>query len=239
MGILLKRWVMGAGVCLLANVCFAEAMLPTAAVGDVDRGAKVATQCVACHGAQGISVVPNFPKLAGQGERYLLKQLKDIKSGTREVPEMAAITPTLSEQDLLDLAAYFAKQAIGVPEQVPSALVAEGRSLFHAGDAEHGIPACAACHGAAGEGMPAAGFPRLAGQHAAYISTQLQNYRAAGRGDQAGKKRQNDGDAMMMRTTAAKLSDAQIKAISAYVSGLYQDKVKETEEANEAHEKAH
>ncbi len=239
MGVLLKQWVMGAGISLLANVCFAEAVMPTATLGDVDRGAKVATQCVACHGAQGLSVVPNFPKLAGQGERYLLKQLKDIKTGVREVPEMAAITPTLSGQDLLDLAAYFAKQAAGAPEQVPSALVAAGRSLFHAGDAEHGIPACAACHGAAGEGMPAAGFPRLAGQHAAYVATQLQSYRAAGRGDDAGKKRQNDGDAMMMRTNAAKLSDAQIKAVSAYVSGLYQDAVKETEEANEVHEKTH
>lgn len=232
MGVMLKQWVIGAGVCLLANICFAEAAMPAAAAaGDADRGAKVAAQCVACHGAQGLSVVPNFPKLAGQGEKYLVKQLKDMKAGARNVPEMAAIMPGLTEQDWLDLGAYYAKQTAPTPEQVPSELVDAGRRLYHAGDVEHGITACAGCHGAAGEGMPAAGFPRLAGQHAAYVATQLQSYRAAGRGDDAGKKRDNDGDAKMMRTTAAKLSDAQIKAVSAYVSGLYQAEVKAAPES--------
>ena len=239
MGLLMKQWMVGASLSVLSGICLAQSVAPTAAAsGDATRGEKISTQCVACHGAQGHSMVPSFPKLAGQGEKYLAKQLKDIKSGAREVPEMAAISPTLSEQDMLDLAAYYAKQPAGAPEQAPAELVAVGRTLFHAGDAEHHIPACAACHGAAGEGMPAGGFPSLAGQHAAYIATQLQNYRAAGRGDEAGKKRQNDGDAMMMRTTAAKLSDAQIKAVAAYVSGLYQAEVKETEDAHEAHETA-
>jgi cytochrome c553 len=226
MGVVLKRWILGAGVSLLANVCFAEAVPPVAAMGDAERGAKVAAQCVACHGPQGVSVVPNFPMLAGQGEKYLVKQLRDMKSGARNVPEMAAIMPGLTEQDWLDLSRYFAQQTAPAPVPVPAELVDAGRRLYHAGDAEHGIAACAGCHGAAGEGIPAAGFPRLAGQHAAYIAAQLQNYRAAGRGDEAGKKRDNDGDAKIMRTTAAKLSDAQIKAVSAYVSGLYQAEVK-------------
>lgn len=231
MGVLLNQWVLGVGMSVLANVCFAEAAIPAAAMGDAERGAKLSAQCVACHGAQGLSVVPNFPKLAGQGEKYTVKQLRDMKTGARQVPEMAAIMPGLTEQDWLDLGSYFAKQSPPAPEQVPTELIEAGRRLYHAGDVEHGIAACAACHGAAGEGMPAAGFPRLAGQHAAYIAAQLQNYRAAGRGDDAGKKRDNDGDSKMMRTNAAKLSDAQIKAVSAYVSGLYQAPVTTSQDA--------
>lgn len=218
--------LIGIGASVMMGMVNAET---SASIGDATRGEQISSQCVACHGSQGKSVVPTFPKLAGQGQRYLAKQLRDIKSGARSVPEMAAISPTLSDQDMLDLAAYFSNQVGGV-EQADKALALAGRSLFQSGDAVHGIPACVACHGAAGEGMPLAGFPHLAGQHAAYIAAQLQAYRAAGREDDAGKKRTNDGDAMMMRTTAAKLSDPQIKAVSAYISGLYQQEQKTTSE---------
>lgn len=189
------------------------------AVGDAVAGKGKAAVCGACHGADGNSMVPMFPKLAGQGERYLIKQINDIKSGARAVPQMAGITDNLSAQDIADLAAYFSSQKVQVGA-AKKELVELGQSIFRAGKPEAGIPACAACHGANGLGMPEAGFPALGGQHADYIEAQLKAFRAAGRGDETGVKRTNDGDTMMMRTTAARLSDGDIKALSSYINGL-------------------
>lgn len=191
----------------------------THAVGDAVAGKGKAAVCGACHGADGNSMVPMFPKLAGQGERYLIKQINDIKSGARAVPQMAGITDNLSAQDVADLAAYFSSQKVQIGA-AKKELVELGQSIFRAGKPEAGIPACAACHGANGLGMPEAGFPALGGQHADYIEAQLKAFRAAGRGDETGVKRTNDGDTMMMRTTAARLSDGDIKALSSYINGL-------------------
>lgn len=187
--------------------------------GDAAAGQAKSAVCGACHGADGNSMVPNFPKLAGQGEAYLLKQLQDIKSGAREVPEMMAITPGLSDQDMADLAAFYASQKPTGGAADP-ALVELGQQVYRGGNATTGVPACASCHGATGRGMPEAGFPALAGQHAAYIETQLKAFRAAGREDAEGKRRTNDGDTKMMRATAARLSDKEIKALSSYINGL-------------------
>ena len=143
-----------------------------------------------------------------------------MKSGARTVPEMAGIVPGLSEQDMEDLAAYYAAQTPTKGAADP-ALVERGQQLFRAGDAEKGITACAACHGATGKGMPEAVFPALAGQHAAYLETQLKAFRAAGREDHEGKRRENDGEAKMMRATAARLSDDDIKALASYINGMY------------------
>ncbi|MEZ5506901.1 MAG: c-type cytochrome [Gammaproteobacteria bacterium] len=187
--------------------------------GDAAAGQAKSAVCGACHGADGNSMVPNFPKLAGQGEAYLLKQLQDIKSGAREVPEMMAITPGLSDQDMADLAAFYASQKPTGGAADP-ALVELGQQVYRGGNATTGVPACASCHGATGRGMPEAGFPALAGQHAAYIETQLKAFRAAGREDAEGKRRTNDGDTKMMRATAARLSDKEIKALASYINGL-------------------
>ena len=182
------------------------------AAGDPKAGQAKTAVCAGCHGADGNSAVPNFPKLAGQGERYLIKQISDIKSGARVVVEMTGLTDGLSEQDIADIAAYFSAQNATVGKADPE-LVANGEKLFRAGNMAKGIPACTGCHNPAGQGNAPAGFPKLGGQHAQYIETQLQKFRS---GD-----RMNDGESRMMRDIAANMSDAEIKALASYISGLY------------------
>ncbi|PJK35532.1 cytochrome c4 [Pseudomonas sp. S10E 269] len=182
--------------------------------GDATAGQAKAAVCGACHGPDGNSPAPNFPKLAGQGERYLTKQLHDIKDGKRTVLEMTGLLTNLSDQDLADLAAYFASQKGSVGAADPK-LVARGEKLFRGGDLEKGLPACTGCHSPNGAGIAAAGFPHLSGQHATYIAKQLTDFRK----EEAG--RANDGDAAIMRTIARKLSHEDIAAVSSYIQGLH------------------
>ena len=184
------------------------------AAGDATAGQAKAAVCGACHGPDGNSPAPNLPKLAGQGERYLTKQMQDIKSGKRTVLEMTGLLTNLSDQDLADLAAYFASQKGSVGAADPK-LVARGEQLFRGGNLEKGLPACTGCHSPNGAGNAAASFPRLSGQHATYIAKQLTDFRK----EEAG--RANDGDAMTMRTIARKLSDEDIAALSSYIQGLH------------------
>lgn len=208
---------------LVANMLMAIALVGSAfsaqAAGDATAGKNKSAVCGACHGADGNSAIPNFPKLAGQIPAYTVKQLKDMKEGLRSVPEMAGIVPGLSMQDMEDLAAHYAAQT-PQPGAADPAFVERGQALFRAGNADAGVTACAACHGAVGKGMPEAGFPALAGQHSAYLSAQLKAFRAAGREDHEGKRRANDGEGKMMRATAARLSDDDIQALSSYINGL-------------------
>jgi len=182
------------------------------AAGDAAAGQGKVAVCGACHGADGNSPAPNFPKLAGQGERYLLKQLQDIKSGARPVLEMTGQLDNFNEQDLADIAAWFASQKMTVGA-ADAELVARGESLFRGGKLAEGMPACTGCHSPQGTGNSAAGFPHLGGQHAQYTAKQLTDFRE---GD-----RVNDGDAMIMRSIAAKLSNKDIAAISSYIQGLH------------------
>lgn len=205
---------------LLTTALATGAVTGVHAAGDAEAGKNKASTCVACHGTDGNSSVPNFPKLAGQGANYTIKQLHDMKDGARNVPEMAAFLPALSDQDIEDIAAYYAAQKT-TPGTADPKLVELGQKLYRAGNAENGVTACAACHGATGKGMPEAGYPSLAGQHTAYLEAQLKAFRAAGREDHEGKRRDNDGETKMMRATAARLSDDDIKALSSYINGLY------------------
>ncbi len=182
------------------------------AAGDAAAGQTKVAVCAACHGADGNSVVPNFPKLAGQGERYLLKQLKDIKSGDRQVVEMTGILTNSTDQDLADMAAYFASQQMSVGAADP-AKVQAGQALYRGGKLAEGMPACTGCHSPNGAGIAEAGFPRLGGQHAQYIAKQLTDFREG--------NRTNDGDTMIMRSIAARLSNKDIDAISSYIQGLH------------------
>lgn len=182
------------------------------AAGDAAAGQGKVAMCGACHGADGNSLAPNFPKLAGQGERYLLKQLNDIKSGDRQVVEMTGLLNNLSEQDLADIAAYYASQKMSVGAADPK-LVARGEALFRGGKLEEGMPACTGCHSPDGAGLDAAGFPQLGGQHAAYVAKQLTAFREG--------ERSNDGDSKIMRAIAAKLSNKDIEAVSSFVQGLH------------------
>ena len=184
----------------------------TALVGDAAAGQAKTAVCGACHGPDGNSMAPNFPKLAGQGDRYLLKQLHEIKDGKRQVLEMTGLLTNLNDQDLADIAAYYSSQKNSVGAADP-ALVARGEALFRGGDLQKGMPACTGCHSPDGQGNAAAGFPHLGGQHASYIEKQLTDFRE---GD-----RTNDGDSMIMRGIAAKMSNKDIKALASYIQGLH------------------
>ncbi|KMM78777.1 c-type cytochrome [Pseudomonas deceptionensis] len=184
----------------------------TALVGDAAAGQAKTAVCGACHGPDGNSMAPNFPKLAGQGDRYLLKQLHEIKDGKRQVLEMTGLLANLNDQDLADIAAYYSSQKSSVGAADP-ALVAQGEALFRGGNLEKGMPACTGCHSPDGQGNAAAGFPHLGGQHASYIEKQLTDFRE---GD-----RTNDGDSMIMRGIAAKMSNKDIKALASYIQGLH------------------
>ena len=184
----------------------------TALVGDAAAGQAKTAVCGACHGPDGNSMAPNFPKLAGQGDRYLLKQLHEIKDGKRQILEMTGQLNNLNDQDLADIAAYYASQKSSVGAADP-ALVARGEELFRGGDLQKGLPACTGCHAPDGQGNAPAGFPHVGGQHASYIEKQLTDFRE---GD-----RTNDGDSMIMRAIAAKLSNKDIKALASYIQGLH------------------
>lgn len=180
--------------------------------GDAAAGQAKTAVCGACHNPDGNSMAPNFPKLAGQGERYLEKQLHDIKSGKRTVLEMTGMLAAFSDQDLADIAAYFSSQKGSVGAADPK-LVARGEALFRGGDIDKGLPACTGCHSPNGAGIALAGFPHLGGQHATYVAKQLTDFREG--------NRTNDGDATTMRTIAAKLSNKDIEALSSYIQGLH------------------
>lgn len=190
------------------------------AAGDAAAGQVKAAACVACHGADGNSMVPMFPKLAGQSESYLVKQMSDFQSGARKNDMMSPMVIGKTEQDIADIAAYFASQKVSAGLPADPVLAAAGEKLYRGGNLENAVPACSACHGGNGMGVPAAAFPALKGQWPDYVAAQLKAFRAAGRNDAEGIKRDNDGELHMMRDIAAKLSDEDIQALSHFVSGL-------------------
>lgn len=180
------------------------------AAGDAAAGQGKTAICAACHGADGNSAVGNFPKLAGQNEKYLLKQLVEIKEGTRPVVEMTGMLNAMSEQDLADIAAYFASQNVQIGA-AKADLVEAGEKIYRGGIQSKGVAACTACHGPQGNGIASAGYPQVGGQHAQYTETQLKNFRVEARDNDPGR---------MMRDIAAKLSDKEIQAVSSYIQGL-------------------
>lgn len=193
----------------------------THAAGDAEAGEALTAVCAGCHGADGNSAVASFPKLAGQGERYLLKQLQDVKNGDRIIVEMTGLLNGFNDQQLADISAYYASQSIQVGEADPD-LFDLGESLYKAGNSETGVPACIGCHAATGEGNSVAGFPALGGQHADYTIAQLVKFQKGYRAESpSADTRTNDGDAMMMRTIAFRLKDFEIEALASYIQGLH------------------
>ncbi|MGJ8668006.1 MAG: c-type cytochrome [Oceanococcus sp.] len=194
---------------LFGNVALAS---DSSQAGDADKGKVKAAVCGACHGADGNSANAEWPKLAGQHATYLEAQLHAYKSAERKNPIMVGQVAALSDQDIKDLAAYFAGQrqtsGLANPE-----LVEKAETIYRGGLAEAKVPACAACHGPQGLGNAAAAYPRVSGQHAAYTIAQLKAYRS---GDRAGTDA-----ATMMSQVAAGLSDADIEALASYISGLH------------------
>jgi len=211
-----KNVVRGALALVAAAALSSPAMAAGSLVGDAAAGQAKAVTCGACHGADGNSAVPNFPKLAGLGEKYLLKQMKDIRSGLRPVAAMAGQVDNMSDQDLADIAAFYDSQTRSA-EMADADLVELGRKIYLSGIMERKVAACSGCHSPTGKGNGPAGFPGLSGQHADYIAAQLKMFRK-GYEDPTG--RVHDGDSKIMRTTAFELSDLEIQAVASYASGL-------------------
>lgn len=179
--------------------------------GDAKAGEAKAAVCAACHGAKGNSAVPAWPKLGGQGAPYAYAQLKQFKDGSRKNPVMAGQAAALSDQDMQDLAAYFAAQP-ATPGVASKDAVAVAEKIYRAGIADRGVPACGACHGPKGAGNPAAGYPHVGGQHAEYTALQLNGYRAG--------ERKAGANGQMMAEIAAKLTDEEVAALASYLNGL-------------------
>lgn len=181
------------------------------AAGNVQAGqTKAASVCVACHGLDGNSVNPDWPSIAGQHEQYIVKQVKAFRAGQRTNTLMSPIAMTLTDQEIEDVAAYYATQkAKGM--EADKSKAALGEQIYRGGIASNKVPACLACHGPNGRGNPASSYPSIRGQYATQVALQLHNY-------QKGERKTDQNE--MMRTIAAKLNDEQIAAVASYVQGL-------------------
>jgi len=168
--------------------------------------------CAACHGQQGVSSNPEWPNLAGQNEKYFIKQIHDLKQGTlRSAPTMTAIIATLTPQDIDDLAVYYAKMPI-TQSTTAKKQVQRGEQLYRGGDFSKHITACIACHGPKGTGNAQAGFPVLSGQHAGYTIMQLQAFKDG--------KRTNDLN-HIMQDICGRMDQDDMEAVAHYIEGLY------------------
>jgi cytochrome c553 len=180
--------------------------------GSVDAGRAKSATCAACHGVDGNSVTPDWPMLAGQHASYIVRQLRAYKNGERTDVTMKPFADTLSDQDMLDVAAYFEAQT-PTPKGADPTLVGLGQQIYRGGVPARNIAACIACHGPDGSGNPLAAYPRISSQHAAYTTKQLNAYRV---GD-----RRSDVDLnQMMRNVAGQLFEDEIRALASYVQGL-------------------
>lgn len=201
-------------IALTVQTAFAQA--PAASKPDLARAKQTAeTICAACHGPDGNSPVAAFPKLAGQHESYLLKQLQNFKAQNGKPAErvnasMAPMVAALTDADMQGLARFYSQQKLKPETAKNLASVEAGQKLWRSGNAATGIPACSGCHGPAGKGIPAQ-YPSLAGQYAEYTEAQLKTFRSG--------ERANDPNSMM-RGFASRLTDAEIKAVADYIAGL-------------------
>ncbi len=206
------KLVVTLAAALVATSAFANAPAASpASKGDPKAAESIVNQvCAGCHAVDGNSATAANPKLAGLNADYINKQLTNFKSGDRKNAVMGGIVATLSPQDMLNLAAYFSMQQPKPGTSKDQELALLGQKIYRGGVQGAGVPACASCHGPQGKGIPTQ-FPRLAGQHSDYIYTQLNNFRLGTRANDAAK---------MMRTIAAKMTDADMKAVASYIQGL-------------------
>ena len=197
-----------ATILLLTGSAFGDALVD----GDAEAGKAKALTCAACHGADGNSVNPEWPKLAGQHEGYLVKQLSYFSDGERDNSIMKGMVAGLSGQDQEDLAAYYASQTVKYGSADPE-LVELGQKIYRSGNAQSGVAPCMGCHGPSGSGNPAANYPALRGQHAKYIEIQLHGF--------AEGKRVNENAKKMMQILSARMTNKEIRAVASYIQGLH------------------
>ena len=180
--------------------------------GDAEKGSKLVGTCVACHGADGNSVVGQWPTLAGQRESYLFEQLEHIRSEERVIAVMKGLLNDYSDDDLRDVSAFYSSQKTKV-SQADEANLALGKQIYRAGNLDSGVPACTGCHGPTGKGLESAQYPMLGGQKAEYVVTSLIAYQTGERAiDEHGK---------IMQGIALRLTTEEIRAVANYVSGHY------------------
>ncbi len=206
MGLTMNKWLLAASISMILVTTGLQA------AGDAEAGKAKSAVCMACHGADGNSVTPIWPKLAGQHEEYIKKQLNDFRADRRADGMMTPQAKMLqSDQDVADLAAYFSSQ-----KQIGGVAVADmaklGSKIYRGGNSATGVAACMACHGPKGVGNPAANYPRISGQHATYVDKALKDFRD--------NKRTNDNQGMMQAVTR-NMSDEEIAAVAQYIQGLH------------------
>lgn len=194
---------------LFALTATAAVLLPTAHAADLTRAVEIVEgKCFICHGAEGESSSPVFPRLAGQHASYVARQLADYQSGKRKNDTMQAMVADLSADDMRLLGMYFESKPTRAHPVADTELAQVGRFIYNRGNPFSGVAACADCHGAAGHGTDK--LPRLGGQHAQYVENQLKAF----------SKRERTNDNAVMHTIASKLTELELKAVAAYVSGL-------------------
>ena len=208
-------------IIILATVLLASFSSSIIAAGDAEAGQTKSATCMGCHGLAGNSDIATFPKLAGQGEVYLLKQLQNFKSGERNNAIMAGVASLLSEQDMMDIAAYYSIQTISENSAKGDAETIElGRKIYIGGKMDTQTSACIACHGPKGLGIPTAGFPSLSAQHADYIAVQLKAFRQYSINEQTGSDDVSRTNEMMVNV-AKGLTTVEIEALAQYIAGLH------------------
>lgn len=196
---------------IVAAACSAALAAGTGqAAGNVEAGSAKSAVCQGCHGANGVSINPDWPNLAGIGAGYIVQQVHNFKEGKRQNPVMQPMAMAVSDDDLEDIAAFFNSLPNPVMDSDPANRKA-GEKLYRGGSATRGIPACGACHGGNGAGADAAKFPALRGQQAVYVTRQLHDYASGAR---------TTGPGTIMQSIAKRLSDDDIRDISAYVQGM-------------------
>jgi len=194
------------------SLLISMAFTPAQAEGDPEAGKTKSATCVACHSVDGNSVNPEWPKLAGQHEGYLIQQLLYFSDGERDNAIMKGMAANLTEQDREDLAAYFASQKVAYGAADP-VLVELGERIYRGGNAESGVAPCMGCHGPKGAGNPPANYPALRGQHAKYVENQMHGF--------AEGNRINENSIKMMQITASRMTNKEIRAVASYIQGLH------------------
>lgn len=197
---------------VLALFVYSQASADALVEGSYEAGKTKAITCGACHGADGNSVNPQWPSIAGQHAPYVVRQLKSFQNGERTNILMTSQAMPLTDQDMKDLAVFYAAQPAAAKAVADPRLVRKGQALYRGGDKESGAAACLTCHGPTGRGNPAAAYPLLRGQHAPYTAATLRAY--------ATDARKSDGPTKMMRDIAKRLTEDDILAVASYVQGL-------------------
>ena len=195
-------------VFLSGSVAQAESLID----GSADAGKSKSLTCTACHGADGNSVNPEWPSLAGQHASYAYQQLAAFKNGGRANVLMTGQAMILDDAAMRDLAVYFESQTPAARAVADPALVDKGEAIYRGGDGDLGVSACIACHGPNGRGNPAANYPSIAGQWAVYTAKQLREY--------ADGTRKTTGAVQAMRDITARMSEDEIVAVASYIQGL-------------------